>query len=109
MSERALEFVEQWVADHIGSVNDPSQAKLLTAQCVLAASEEGIPQWEISEAFDNLAEFIATEIAEANERAGRTPTSEEEIAEEVDREASDLADDEEDDERTGDAPASPKK
>jgi flagellar hook-associated protein FlgK len=95
MSERALEFVELWVSEHITPASDPSQAKALAAGCLQAAKADGIPQAEVEEAFDDLAGFIAGEIAEANARAARTPSSEEAIAEEVDREAQELTVDDE--------------
>ncbi len=87
MSERALEFVETWVEGKIVAMRfptagagpmalpaDDSQAKLLAAQCLKAAQDQGIPAAEISEAFDDLAAFIAGQIEEARdqnaERAG---------------------------------------
>lgn len=94
MSERALEFVEQWVTDHVSSANDPSQARALAGACSAAAAAEDIPSVEIAEAFDDLAAFIAGEIAEAKERAEPAPTDEEVIAEVVEREAEDLEEDE---------------
>jgi hypothetical protein len=112
MSERALEFVELWVSDHITPASDPSLAKGLATECVLAANSDGIPKLEIDEAFDDLAGFIAGEIAEANARAARTPSSEEAIAEEVDREAQELTVDDEMAQasaRAGQGPTSPKK
>jgi hypothetical protein len=112
MSERALEFVELWVSEHITPASDPSQAKALAAGCLQAAKADGIPQAEVEEAFDDLAGFIAGEIAEAKEREGKTPTSEEEIAETVAREAHDLTLDEEieeADEREAPGPRSPNK
>ena len=81
MSARALEFVETWVSEKIDAMDisaagdasqaaqgDDSQAKLLTAQCLKAAQDEGIPASEINEAFDDLTAFIAGEIEEAKER-----------------------------------------
>ena len=73
MSKRALEFVETWVSEKIEEAEVPkegaeSPAKKWAAECVEAANEEGIPALEISEAFDDLAEFIDGEIEEARER-----------------------------------------
>jgi hypothetical protein len=73
MSKRALEFVETWVSEKIEEEGVPkegeaSPAKKWAAECVEAANEEGIPALEISEAFDDLAEFIDGEIEEARER-----------------------------------------
>ena len=68
MSERALEFVELWVSEKVEPGDDSSQAEALAAQCRAAASEEGIPQSELDEAFDDLTAFIAGEIAEVNDR-----------------------------------------
>jgi hypothetical protein len=73
MSKRALEFVETWVSEKIEEKGVPkegekSPAKEWAAECIEAASEEGIPAPEINEAFDNLAEFIDGEIEEAKER-----------------------------------------
>jgi hypothetical protein len=112
MSERALEFVELWVSEHVAPASDPSQAKALAAECLQAANADGISKVEIDEAFDDLAGFIAGEIAEAHERDAKTLTPEEEIAETVEREAQDLTvDDEiaEADEREGQGPMSPNK
>jgi hypothetical protein len=76
MSERALEFVETWVEDKIEAMGDPAkagaaQAEALAAQCVKAARDEGIPQSEINDAFDDLVAFIAGEIEEARGRETR--------------------------------------
>jgi hypothetical protein len=73
MSARALEFVETWVSEKIEQEGYPeegeaSPAKAWAAECVNAAGEEGIPALEISEAFDDLAEFIDGELEEARER-----------------------------------------
>jgi hypothetical protein len=73
MSKRALEFVETWVTEKIEEAGIPkegeeSPAKKWAAECVEAADEEGIPALEISEAFDDLAEFIDGEIEEARDR-----------------------------------------
>ena len=73
MSKRALEFVETWVTEKIEEAGIPkegeeSPAKKWAAECVVAADEEGIPALEITEAFDDLAEFIDGEIEEARDR-----------------------------------------
>jgi hypothetical protein len=73
MSKRALEFVETWVTEKIEEAGIPAEgeespAKKWAAECVEAADEEGIPALEISEAFDDLAEFIDGEIEEARDR-----------------------------------------
>jgi hypothetical protein len=73
MSKRALEFVETWVSEKIEEAGVPeegqeSPAKKWAAECVEAAGEEGIPATEITEAFDDLPEFIDGEIEEARER-----------------------------------------
>ena len=96
MSKRALEFVETWVSEKIEEKGVPeegekSPAKEWAAECVEAASEEGIPALEISEAFDDLAEFIDGEIEEARER--------EEGEEEDDEEDDEDEDDDDDDEK----------
>jgi hypothetical protein len=76
MSERAVEFVETWVEDKIEQIGDPAkagsaQAKALAAQCVKAARDEGIPESEINDAFDDLAAFIAGQIEEARDNQTR--------------------------------------
>jgi hypothetical protein len=91
MSKRALEFVETWVTEKIEEAGIPkegeeSPAKKWAAECVVAADEEGIPALEISEAFDDLAEFIDGEIEEARDRE-----------EDEDEDEDDDDDDEEDD------------
>jgi hypothetical protein len=73
MSKRALEFVETWVSEKIEEEGIPEEgtelpAKKWAAECIEAANEEGIPALEISEAFDDLAEFIDGEIEEARDR-----------------------------------------
>jgi hypothetical protein len=89
MSKRALEFVETWVSEKIEEKGVPkegeaSPAKEWAAECVEAANEEGIPAPEISEAFDDLAEFIDGEIEEAKEREEDEEDDEEEDDEEED-------------------------
>jgi hypothetical protein len=73
MSDRALEFVETWVSEKIEDMSRPIEAddakiKALAAECIQAALDEGIPASEINDDFDNLAEFIAGEIEEAQDR-----------------------------------------
>ena len=66
MSERAIEFVELWVSEHVSAGQSAGDAKALAAQCLAAANSEGIPQAEIRDAFEDLAAFIGGEIEEAN-------------------------------------------
>ena len=74
MSERALEFVETWVAENVDEAADlpargeDSHAETLAAECIKAAAQEGIPESEIHEAFDDLTAFIEGQIEEARER-----------------------------------------
>jgi len=95
MSKRALEFVETWVQEKIEESGVPkegeaSPAKEWAEECLQAANEEGIPALEISEAFDDLAEFIDGEIEEARER--------EEDDDEEEDEDEEFEEDEDDDE-----------
>jgi hypothetical protein len=77
MSERALEFVETWVEEKIEAMDISAAksagqlqalAKSLADQCVKDAHRNGIPKAEIDRAFDDLAAFIAGQIAEARDR-----------------------------------------
>jgi len=99
MSARALEFVETWVSEKIEKEGYPeegeaSPAKAWAAECVNAAGEEGIPALEISEAFDDLAEFIDGELEEARERDEGEDEDEDEDDEEDEDEDEDNKDDE---------------
>jgi segregation and condensation protein B len=98
MSKRALEFVETWVSEKIEEAGVPeegeeSPAKEWAEECTEAANEEGIPALEISEAFDNLAEFIDGEIEQARERE----ENEEDDDEDEDDEEDEGDEDEDDD------------
>jgi hypothetical protein len=89
MSKRALEFVETWVTEKIEEAGIPAEgeespAKKWAAECVEAADEEGIPALEISEAFDDLAEFIDGEIEEARDREEDEDDDEEDDEDEED-------------------------
>ena len=100
MSKRALEFVETWVSEKIEENGVPGEGKRSPAkewaeECVEAASEEGIPASEISEAFDDLAEFIDGEIEEAKEREEDEDDDEEEDDEDEEYDDDDDDDDEE--------------
>ena len=74
MSARALEFVETWVSGKIEAMDtlpadgDETAAKTLANECFQAALDDDIPAAEIQEACDDLAEFIAGEIAEERDR-----------------------------------------
>jgi phosphohistidine phosphatase SixA len=70
MSERAIEFVEVWVSEHVRAGQTAGDAKALAAQCLEAAKAEGIPQSDIKDAFEDLAAFIAGEIQEVNTDRG---------------------------------------
>ena len=78
MSARALEFVETWVSEKIEAMEtlpaagDEAAAKSLATECYQAALDDNIPAAEIQEAFDDLAAFIAGEIAEERERREET-------------------------------------
>ena len=78
MSARALEFVETWVSEKVEAMEtlpaagDEAAAKSLANECYRAALDEDIPAAEIQEAFDDLTEFIAGEIAEERERREET-------------------------------------
>lgn len=72
MSESALEFVEVWVGDKIEGMDAApadieAQAKMLAAECIKSAQDDGVTEAEIKDAFDDLAAFIAGEIEEAFE------------------------------------------
>jgi hypothetical protein len=77
MSERALGFVEEWISDHVpaegdapdnAKAGDNAQAKALATQCLADAGAQGISAAEIGEAIDDLVEFMAGAIEEANDR-----------------------------------------
>jgi hypothetical protein len=72
MSMRAVEFVENWVAENFGADGERAagnaSAAALASQCLAAADAAGIPQSEIADTFDDLAAFMAGEIAEAQTR-----------------------------------------
>jgi hypothetical protein len=91
MSKRALEFVETWVSEKIEEAGIPAEgaaspAKAWAAECTEAANEEDIPALEISEAFDDLPEFIDGEIEEAREREEGDEDDDEEDEEDEDDE-----------------------
>jgi hypothetical protein len=109
MSERALAFVDEWVSGHVhaddaeGDIE--ARAKTLAGQCLADASKAGIPASEISEAIDDLPDFIlgAIEEAEDREEHAERKESDKEAAELVDPDAiedaeEDALEDEEDDE-----------
>ena len=73
MSTEVLGFVEEWISDHIqpGEYEpdaDNTQAKALARQCLADATAQGISEMDIKDAIDDLAEFMAAAIEEANER-----------------------------------------
>jgi hypothetical protein len=110
MSERALAFVDEWVNDHVhaqdASGDVEARAKTLASECLAAAGKQGIPASEISEAIDDLAEFMVGAIEEADEREEHADgwESDKEAVELVDPQAiedaeEDAEEDEEDDEK----------
>jgi hypothetical protein len=73
MSERAIEFVENWTSEHIQAEGyqpegDLTLARTYAAQCIAEAKEAGIPVTEINESFENMVDFMSGEIEEANDR-----------------------------------------
>jgi hypothetical protein len=73
MTERAIEFVENWVSENINAdgyqaEGNHSRAGAFAVQCLEAAGAEGIPRTEIAETFEDLTAFMAGEIEEANNR-----------------------------------------
>jgi hypothetical protein len=100
MSKRALEFVEEWVSEKIDDMDelpaegDDAAVKELAAECLAAARQEGIPDTEVNEAFDDLAAFINGQIEEA---VDRSEDSEDEDDEEYEDEEGEDEDDEDDD------------
>jgi hypothetical protein len=110
MSERALAFVDEWVNDHVkaedASGDVQARAKTLASECFAAAGKAGIPASEISDAIDDLADFMVGAIEEAEEREEHADgwESNKEAAELVDPQAiedaeGDAEEDEEDDEK----------
>jgi hypothetical protein len=101
MSERALEFVETWVQeaiedmDELPAEGDDSKTKALALACIKAAREEGIPESEIKEAFDDLGAFIGGQIDEERDR-------EEHEEDDDDDDDEFVEDDEEDDDEKAD-------
>jgi hypothetical protein len=76
MSERALGFVEEWTSENVHAEGytpegDNSQAKSLAVQCLAAANAQGISEAEIKQSIDDLTEFMAGAIEEANDREVR--------------------------------------
>ena len=65
MSQRAIEFVETWVTEHITAAIQPGGSQALAAGCIEASKAEGIEPAEIKDAFEDLTVFIAGEIEEA--------------------------------------------
>lgn len=107
MSARALEFVETWIWEKIEEDGFPDEGKESpseewAAECVAAAGEEGIPNGEIAESFDNLAEYIEGEIEDARERSEEEDDEEEEEEEEEGEEEEDEEEDEDDEEEEED-------
>ena len=102
MSARALEFVETWVSEKIEEMDElpedgiDSKATALAAECVQAALDEGIPQSEISEAFDDLAAFIGGEIEEARNREDESSDEDDDEDDDDDEEEEDKDEDKED-------------
>jgi hypothetical protein len=72
MSERALAFVEEWVADHVRAEDkwgdEQARAQVLADRCRADAAAHGIPASEIDEAIDDLTAFMIGAIEEAAER-----------------------------------------
>ncbi|HET8919562.1 MAG TPA: hypothetical protein VFN27_07770 [Xanthobacteraceae bacterium] len=110
VSERALAFVEEWIADHVTAKDAEgdieARAKALADQCLADASKGGIPASEIGEAIDDLPDFMLGAIEEAEERDehAHRRESDKEAAELIDPQAledaeQDALDDEDDDEK----------
>jgi hypothetical protein len=110
MSERALAFVEEWIADHITAKDAEgdieARAKALADRCLADASKGGIPVSEIGEAIDDLPNFMIGAIEEAEERNehARQWETDKEAAELIDPKAvedaeEDALEDEDDDEK----------
>lgn len=73
MSDKAREFVEQWVSDNIHPTGyepegDASEAKTQALVCLAAADQAGISRGEISSACGDLVEYMAAAIESANDR-----------------------------------------
>ncbi len=111
MSERALGFVEEWVAENVQAQDqtpasptdsDDSRAKALAAQCLAEAGAQGITAGEIGEAIDDLTEFMTGAIAEANEREAHRLQDDDEDDDDDDDDDDEDEDDEENDENKKD-------
>ena len=73
MSERANSFVEAWVIENVISEgnqpkDDLALARDLAQRCLAAAHAEGISEEEIKEGFEDLVEFLSSEIEAINDR-----------------------------------------
>jgi hypothetical protein len=72
MSERALAFVEEWIANQITAEDAEgdieARAKALADHCLADASKEGILPSEIGEVIDDLPDFMLGAIEEKEDR-----------------------------------------
>ena len=72
MSERAIAFVEEWVGDHVDADgHEPeggdAMAAALAVQCAADAKAAGIPDSEMTDAFEDLTAFMAGQIKLVND------------------------------------------
>ncbi|MDH2354900.1 hypothetical protein QCM80_30160 [Bradyrhizobium sp. SSUT112] len=72
MSARAIAYVEDFVdrnvhAEGYEPEGNTSESEALATRCLAAAKADGIPEAEMKAAFENLQEYMAAAIEEAND------------------------------------------
>jgi len=68
MSERAIAFVEEWVGDHVDADgHEPEGGDAMAAALAVQCAADGIPDSEMTDAFEDLTAFMAGQIKLVND------------------------------------------
>ena len=71
MTEKAIEFLQEWINEKVQAPETPTQinreAEVLAKQCAAQAANAGVPLEDIEEEVGDLEELIATKLEDAVE------------------------------------------
>lgn len=74
MSEKAIEFLQEWITEKVQVRPAPTriegQAEMLAKECAAQAAEAGVPLEDIEEEVGNLEELMTTKLEDAIESEG---------------------------------------
>lgn len=79
MTEKAIEFLQEWISEKVHAPQEPirleQKAEVLAKECARQAAVAGVPLEDIEEEVGDLEELIVTKLEDAVEKKKSPDTS----------------------------------